>query len=97
MFFIYKIKLLQFTGSSLPSNQMIQPVSFAQNSSTENKSSGNLNTLQVGGSVNCSFCVRRLMDRSTIILLLNYISYKIRQMVIAYPFRSVTALSIAGP
>lgn len=38
---------LQFTGSSLPLNQAIQPVLFAQTSNTENKSSGNLNTLQV--------------------------------------------------
>jgi len=38
---------LDNTGSSLPLNQMIQPVSFAQNSNTDNKSPGNLNKIQV--------------------------------------------------
>jgi len=41
---------LDNTGSSLPLNQMIQPVSFAQNSNPENKTSGNLNTLQLGNT-----------------------------------------------
>ncbi|VVC40549.1 ENTH domain,ENTH/VHS [Cinara cedri] len=42
--------VLDNTGSSSPLNQMIQPVSFAQNINAENKSSGNLNKLQLGST-----------------------------------------------
>jgi hypothetical protein len=41
---------LDNTGSSLPLNQMIQPVTFAHNSNTENQSSGSLNKLQLGST-----------------------------------------------
>lgn len=44
---MYKPRPLKFPGSSLPLNQTIQPVLFAQNSNPENKSSGNVNALQV--------------------------------------------------
>lgn len=47
VFLVRYILPLPFAGSSLPLNQMIQPVSFAQNSNTENKISGNLNKVQV--------------------------------------------------
>lgn len=59
---------LKFTGSSLPLNQMIQPVSFAQNSNTENKMSGNLNKVQVIWSNNvCRLFIKCIKKKKTIL------------------------------
>lgn len=46
----FNFDALDNTGSSLPLNQMIQPVSFAQNNNTENKISGNSNQVQLGST-----------------------------------------------